>query len=107
MFFCLMGDANLFMAERYVRELGCRYVPAVHEAGAVLMALGHASVTGEVAAATITHGPAVSNAVTALIEGSKGSTLIVLMCGDTPVEDPDHQQAVAPACADRGHWRRV
>ncbi|MEE4236522.1 MAG: thiamine pyrophosphate-binding protein [Anderseniella sp.] len=91
----LMGDANLFMVDHFVRELGGRYVPAVHEAGAVLMALGHASVTGEVAVATITHGPAVSNAVTALIEGTKGTIPIVLMCGDTPVEDPDHQQAVA------------
>lgn len=91
----LMGDANLFMVDHFVRELRGRYVPAVHEAGAVLMALGHAAASGEVAAATITHGPAVSNAVTALIEGVKGTLPIVLLCGDTPVEDPDHQQAVA------------
>lgn len=91
----LMGDANLFMVNHYVKELKGRYVPAVHEGGAVLMALGHASVTGEVAAVTITHGPAVSNAVTALIEGVKGTLPIVLLCGDTPIEDPDHQQAVA------------
>lgn len=91
----LMGDANLFMVNHYVRELKARYVPAVHEGGAVLMALGHASITGDVAAVTITHGPAVSNAVTALIEGVKGTLPIVLLCGDTPVEDPDHQQAVA------------
>lgn len=91
----LMGDANLFMVDHYVRELGGRYVPAVHEAGAVLMALGHASVTGTVGAVTITHGPAVSNAVTALIEGTKGTIPIVLLCGDTPIEDPDHPQSVA------------
>jgi acetolactate synthase I/II/III large subunit len=46
----LMGDANLFMVDHFVRELKGRYVPAVHEAGAVLMALGHASVTGKVGA---------------------------------------------------------
>lgn len=91
----LMGDANLFMVDHYVRELKGRYVPAVHEGGAVLMALGHASVTGEVAAVTVTHGPAVSNTVTALIEGVKGTLPIVLLCGDTPIEDPDHQQTVA------------
>jgi len=91
----LMGDANLFMVDHYVRKLKGRYAPAVHEGGAVLMALGHASITGEVGAVTITHGPAVSNAVTALIEGVKGTLPIVLLCGDTPVEDPDHQQAVA------------
>ena len=93
--FGLMGDANLFMVNHYVNELKGRYVPAVHEGGAVLMALGHASVTNEVAAVTVTHGPAVSNTVTALIEGVKGTLPIVLLCGDTPVEDPDHQQAVA------------
>lgn len=91
----LMGDANLFMVDHFVRELRGRYVPAVHEAGAVLMALGHAATSGEVAAATITHGPAVSNAATALIEGVKGTLPIVLLCGDTPIEDPEHQQAVA------------
>ena len=91
----LMGDANLFMVDHYVRELKGRYVPAVHEGGAVLMALGHASASGEVGAVTIIHGPAVSNAVTALIEGVKGTIPIVLLCGDTPIEDPDHQQAVA------------
>ncbi len=93
--FGLMGDANLFMVNHYVRELGGRYVPAVHEAGAVLMALGHATTTDRVSAVTITHGPAVSNAVTALIEGAKGTLPIVVLCGDTPVEDPDHQQAIA------------
>ena len=91
----LMGDANIFMVNHYVRELKGRYVPAVHESGAVLMALGHASTTGQVGAVTITHGPAVSNTVTALIEGTKGTIPIVLLCGDTPVADPDHQQAVA------------
>ncbi|MEX0339030.1 MAG: thiamine pyrophosphate-binding protein [Arenibacterium sp.] len=93
--FGLMGDANLFMVDHYVNRLGGRYVPAVHEAGAVLMALGYASVTGEVGAVTITHGPAVSNAVTSLIEGTKGTIPIVMLCGDTPIEDPDHQQAFA------------
>ena len=72
----LMGDSNIFMVDHYVRELKGRYVPAVHESGAVLMALGHASATGEVGAVTITHGPALSNAVTALIEGAKAQFLL-------------------------------
>ncbi len=90
-----MGDANLFLVDHYVRACAGRYVPAVHEAGAVLMALGHASVTGGVGVATITQGPAVSNATTALIEGVKGKLPIVLLAGDTPEADPDHLQAVA------------
>lgn len=93
--FGLMGDANLFMVDSYVRECGGRYVPAVHEGGAVLMALGHAAMTGGVGAATVTQGPAVSNTVTALIEGVKGTIPMVLLCGDTAIADPDHPQAVA------------
>ncbi|MBO6776340.1 MAG: thiamine pyrophosphate-binding protein [Marinibacterium sp.] len=93
--FGLMGDSNLFMVDHYVRQLGGRYVPAVHEAGAVLMALGYATATGRIAAATVTQGPAVSNTVTSLIEGVKGMTPMVLLAGDTPVQDPDHPQAVA------------
>lgn len=93
--FGLMGDANLFMVDRFVREGAGRYVPAVHEGGAVLMALGWGAMTGRVAAATITQGPALSNATTALIEGVKGTIPMVLLCGDTPAGDPDHQQAVA------------
>ncbi|MEM7188357.1 MAG: thiamine pyrophosphate-binding protein [Pseudomonadota bacterium] len=93
--FGLMGDSNLFMVDSYVRDQGGRYVPATHEAGGVLMALGHAAMTGKVGAATITQGPAVSNALTALIDGSKGTLPMVLLCGDTPITEPDHAQAVA------------
>lgn len=59
------------------------------------MALGYATATGRIAAATVTQGPAVSNTVTSLIEGVKGMTPMVLLAGDTPVQDPDHPQAVA------------
>ncbi len=93
--FGLMGDSNLFMVDHYVRQLGGRYVPAVHEGGAVLMALGHAAMTGRVGAATITQGPALSNALTALIDGAKGMIPMVLLCGDTSPADPDHPQTVA------------
>ncbi|MEM7251117.1 MAG: thiamine pyrophosphate-binding protein [Pseudomonadota bacterium] len=92
--FGLMGDSNLFMCDSFVRQQGGRYVPATHEANAVLMACGHAAMTGEVGACTITQGPAVSNAITALIEGVKSSHRIVLLCGDTPSADPDHPQTV-------------
>ena len=92
--FGLMGDSNLFMCDSYVREQGGRYVSATHEANAVLMACGHAAMTGEIGVCTVTQGPAVSNAVTALIEGVKSSHRVVLLCGDTPMADPDHLQAI-------------
>ena len=98
--FGLLGDANLFMADAYVRAEGGRFVPAAHETSAVQMALGYAAMTGRVGAATVTHGPAVSNCVTAMIEGVKGSLPVVLLVGDTPGVDPEHPQAVdQPAMA--------
>jgi len=93
--FGLMGDSNLYMVDTYVRSFGGRYVPATHEAGAVLMALGYAAMTGRVGAATVTQGPALSNAITPLIDGTKGMLPIVLLCGDTPLADPEHPQTVA------------
>ncbi|MFN3148157.1 MAG: thiamine pyrophosphate-binding protein [Paracoccaceae bacterium] len=62
--FGLLGDANLFLADAFVRAQGGRFVPATHEAAAVQMGLGHADATREAAAVTITHGPAVTNALT-------------------------------------------
>ncbi len=93
--FGLIGDANLFMVDSFVRDHGGRYIAATHEAGAVLMALGYAAMTGRVGAATVTQGPAVSNAITPLIEGAKGTLPVVLLCGDTPTAEPEHQQTVA------------
>ena len=36
--FGLLGDANLFMADAYVRTEGGRFIPAAHETTAVQMA---------------------------------------------------------------------
>ena len=92
--FGLTGDANLFLVDRFMREHKGTYVSAAHEAGAVLMAHGYASVTGRVGVATVTHGPAFTNTVTALIEGVRSHTPILLIAGDTPVVDKEHIQAV-------------
>lgn len=92
--FGLIGDANLFMADHYVRACGGRYVAAAHEGSAVLMALGWAQVTGRTGVATVTHGPGLTNTITALIEGVKGTTPMVLLAGDTAIADRDNFQNV-------------
>lgn len=92
--FGLIGDANLFMADSFVRDCGGHYVSASHECGAVLMALGYAQVTGKVGVATVTHGPGLTNTITALVEGVKANTPMVLLAGDTPVTDKDNFQNV-------------
>ena len=90
--FGLMGDANLFMVDHYVRGCGGTFVPAVHEGSAVIMALAFTHVTGQTGAATVTHGPALTNCVTALTEGARGRVPMVLLAGDTPVLMPENLQ---------------
>ena len=92
--FGLIGDANLYLADNFVQEQGGRFISAAHEAGAVLMALGYAHVSGKVGVASVTHGPGLTNTVTALIEGVKSTLPIVLLSGDTPVADAHHLQKV-------------
>ncbi|MEM9968749.1 MAG: thiamine pyrophosphate-binding protein [Pseudomonadota bacterium] len=92
--FGLMGDANLFMVDHYVKELGGTFIPAAHEASTILMALGYAHVGGRVGVATVTHGPALTNCVTALVEAVRGHSSMVLLAGDTPAGYPRHTQNI-------------
>ena len=92
--FGLIGDANLFLVDDFVRQHQGTYVAAVHEAGAVLMAIGYARAAGRVGVATVTHGPGLTNTVTALVEGVRGRTPLVLLAGDTPVSDPVNVQNI-------------
>ncbi|MGH7690433.1 MAG: thiamine pyrophosphate-binding protein, partial [Gemmatimonadaceae bacterium] len=91
--FGLIGDANLFVVDRYVRS-GGDYVAAGNEAGAVLMALGYASVSGKVGVATVTCGPGLTNTLTALVEGVKSRLPIVLITGDAATEPKYYLQKV-------------
>ena len=45
--FGLMGDANLFMVDSFVRECGGNFIPAAHEGSTILMAAAYAHVSGE------------------------------------------------------------
>ncbi len=91
--FGLMGDANLFMVDSFVRDSGGRFVPAAHEGSSVLMALAYSHVSGKTGVATVTHGPALTNCMTALTEGARGHIPMVLLAGDTPVSNPRHLQS--------------
>ncbi|MHA6325886.1 thiamine pyrophosphate-binding protein [Roseivivax sp. CAU 1753] len=92
--FGLMGDANLFMVDSFVRDFGRRFVPAAHEGSSVLMAVAYAHVSGKVGVATVTHGPALTNAMTALTEAARGHVPLVVLAGDTPVDNPRHLQSI-------------
>jgi len=92
--FGLMGDANLFMVDSFVRDCGGRFVPAAHEGSSVLMALAYALVSGKVGVTTVTHGPALTNCATALTEAARGHIPMVVLAGDTPVDNPRHLQSI-------------
>ncbi|MEM1387566.1 MAG: thiamine pyrophosphate-binding protein [Pseudomonadota bacterium] len=92
--FGLMGDANLFLVDSFVRDCGGTFVPAAYEGGAVLMAMAFARTSGKMGVATVTHGPALTNCVTALTECARAKLPLVLMAGDTPANNPRHLQSI-------------
>ena len=93
--FGLMGDGNMFLCDSFVRDCGGRFVAAANEGGAVLMALGYAGVSGRTGIASVTHGPGLTNTITALVQGVKASMPIVLIAGDTRVEARQSPQKIA------------
>lgn len=92
--FGLVGDANLFLVDAYRRNGQGRYIACTHEANAVLAAIGAAQVTGRTGVATVTHGPALTNVMTALTEAAKGGIPLVVLCGDTAPGDTQHLQKI-------------
>lgn len=81
--FGLMGDANMQYIVAYMENCGGRYVGAVHETGAVAMADGFGRVTGTVGLATVTHGPGLTNSLTALTEAVRNQSELLLLTGAT------------------------
>ena len=92
--FGVTGDANLFLADSFARDEQGRYVAAASEMGAVLMAKGYAAVSGGLGVATVTHGPGLTNTVTALVNGVRDEVPLVLVAGDTAVADQDNLQNI-------------
>lgn len=93
--FGVTGDANVYLIDCFMRRHGGMFVAAANENGAALMALGYASVSGRTGMATVTHGPALTNTLTALAEGVKAGTPMVLLCGDTAYGDRENLQKIA------------
>ena len=95
--FGLVGEGNIHLVGDLVDRHGVRYIKATREDGAVLMANGHAAVTGEVAFATVTHGPGLTNTITALVQGVRNRAPVVLIAGDTDASLPDGRQRIDQA----------
>ncbi|GAB7046564.1 thiamine pyrophosphate-binding protein [Catenuloplanes indicus] len=93
--FGLMGDANMFLVHSFVHEMERRYVAAAHEAGAMFMGFGYASLSGRLGVVTVTHGPALTNTVTGLVEAVRGRVPMLLIAGDTATTARGNIQDIA------------
>ncbi|WP_116714068.1 thiamine pyrophosphate-binding protein [Euzebya tangerina] len=82
--FGLMGDGNLRLIPHLTSQLGVRVIGTRHESAAIAMADGYARMSGRVGICTVTQGPGVTNALTALISARKARTPLVLLAGNTP-----------------------
>ncbi len=87
--FGVMGTANMRYLATYRDARNGSYVAATHEAGAVAMADGWSRLTGRPGVATVTHGPGVTNALTALTEAARAGSSLVVLTGSAA---PDHSQ---------------
>ena len=93
--FGLIGDANLYCVDSFIRDYQGRFVSSANEGGAVLMALAYGTARDVVGCATVTHGGALTNTLSALVHGVKARTPLLLLCGDTAFEDRDNFQKIA------------
>jgi thiamine pyrophosphate-dependent acetolactate synthase large subunit-like protein len=82
--FGLMGDANLAYIGAYIESGAGEFIAAVAEGSAVSMADGFHRMNGGVAVASVTHGPALTNTLTALTEAVRARSHVLLITGDTP-----------------------
>jgi acetolactate synthase I/II/III large subunit len=108
--FGVVGDANLFVIDSFRTSAGGRYIPTSSEAGAVMAAFGYAQVSGKLGVATVTHGPGLTNTVTALVEAQRGRVPLLVLAGDTPLSKRDHIQDIdqrAVTAATGAHFVQV
>jgi thiamine pyrophosphate-dependent acetolactate synthase large subunit-like protein len=81
--FGLMGDANMQYLVEFMAAVGGEFIGAVHESGAVTMADGYGRVTGRIGVASVTHGPGLTNTITALTEATRNRSRLLLITGET------------------------
>lgn len=106
--FGLMGDANMLYLSAF-KEAGGRFVAVAHEGSSVGGADAWSRATGQVGIASVTHGPALTNTMTSLVEAARAGTPLVVLTGSTPI-DPTHFQRIdiaAVAAAAESGFERV
>lgn len=79
--FGVLGTAN-FAITHALTQNGVKYLPAMHEAQAVMMAFGYAHANNEMAIASLHSGPGLTNALTAIAEAAKSKAPMLVLAGD-------------------------
>jgi acetolactate synthase I/II/III large subunit len=82
--FTLMGDGNMHWATVLAERYGVRTIHARHEHCACEMASAYAHVTGRVGLASVTHGPGVTQIMTALTTAARGDLPLIVFAGEAP-----------------------
>src|SRR4030081_3810591 len=84
--FGVVGAAN-FKVTHALTELGVDFIAARHECGAVAMADVAARLSRDLTIASVTAGPGLTNALTAIAEAAKSDTPLLVLAGDVPLGD--------------------
>jgi acetolactate synthase-1/2/3 large subunit len=93
--FGLVGEGNVAVAQRLGERPDVRWFAARREDAVVSMADGYVRRAGvDAGFATVTCGPGLTNALTAITEARKAGTPMVILTGDTPVSEHLHPQAI-------------
>jgi acetolactate synthase-1/2/3 large subunit len=82
--FTLMGDGNMHWGIQLAEHHCVRTIHARHEHCAVEMASAYATVTGRVGVASVTHGPGVTQIMTALTTAARGDVPLIVFASEAP-----------------------
>src|SRR5215510_9900411 len=94
--FALLGDANMNWAARLSGQ-GCRMIYVRHEHCALASAMAYARKNGDVAVATVTCGPGVTQLITALPAAVRAHLPIVVFAGEPPLKSGWYNQEIDQA----------
>jgi acetolactate synthase-1/2/3 large subunit len=85
MLFGLVGEDTAALVTA-LSSRGVRYLGTRHESAAVAMADGYSWATGDLAVATVTRGPGLTNALTACRTAVGGRRQVLILTGDAPTD---------------------
>jgi acetolactate synthase I/II/III large subunit len=94
--FALLGDANMNWASR-LAQAGCRMVYVRHEHCALAAAMAYARKNQDVAVATVTCGPGVTQLITALPAAVRAHLPVVVFAGEAPLKSGWYNQEIDQA----------